>query len=447
MVFFGGEDGVLYGLGPGPEVPVVEALPGNAYPHGPLPGSALKGPEWHTAGGDMGFSFVSADAAIKPPFQAKWRTRVWSNFKGPMIVAEGKVFAVARLGQVYCLDAETGMLLWRQTLVGTESRPAPTYVDGRLLVMRSRRNQGDTVANARHGVWCFDAKTGRELWHLDLPLGAHRNSDGLVAHAGKCFLAWKSEASPGAVTIAAYRIADGGEVWRHDLADLYPKNRDTDLRFASAIGAGAWFLGIPDRTEENYATWPGLGDKSFAGATLAIDPETGRVRWLTREVRPIMWSQIGFRRDTLVVHTRQGARALDPADGKVLWEEPLQEHPKQYNWYSNCYYQHPLTDAFLDSRGRAGVMPNSGNCMSPVYANGAWYRHDCRWNNHIVATVEEADAAGNAVQREIWRHSFAGRACPSPTPAYGRLYYAPNSMGVIYCFEPAGTGGQTETTR
>jgi outer membrane protein assembly factor BamB len=437
MVFFGGEDGILYGLGAGSEAPIVDAVPKAQASPTTLPGALLKGPEWHTPGGDMGFSFVSPDTMIRPPLHRKWRTRIWSNFKGPMIVAEGKVFAVARLGQIYCLDAETGMILWRRSLVGSESRPGPTYVDGRLLVMRSRRNQGDTVPNDQHGLWCFDAKTGAERWHLDLPLGAHRNSDGVVAHLGKCFLAWKSDKQPGAVTIAAYRIADGREAWRHDLADLYPKNRDTDLRFTSAIGTDTWFLGIPDRSKETYGNWPGLGDTSFAGATLAVDAETGRVRWITREVRPTNWSLIGFRNDTLVVHARKGAQALSPADGKLLWSEPLDQHLKKYNWYSNCYLQHPLSDVFLKSHGRSGVMPNSGNCMSPVFINGAWYRHDCRWNNHVVATAQEADAAGNPVQREIWRHTFAGRACPSPTPAYGRLYYAPNSMGAIFCFQPS----------
>ena len=449
MVFFGGEDGILYGLGRGPEAAIVNAVREDGSPPEVLPGSRLKGTEWHTAGGDMGFSFVSSDTTIKPPLRVKWRTRVWSNFKGPMIVAEGKVFACARLGQVCCLDAETGMILWRRCLVGTESRPAPTYVDGRLLVMRSRRNQGDTVPNDQHGLWCFDAKTGRQAWHLDLPLGAHRNSDGLVARRGRCFLAWKSEKTPGAVTIAAFTVADGREVWRHELPGLYPKNRTIDLRFASVIGANTWFLGIPDRTNENYARWPGLGDKSFPGATVAIDCDSGRIRWMTREIRPVQWSLLGFRKGTLVVHTRQGARALDPADGTLLWSEPLDEHPKRYNWYSNCYLQHPLADVFLDSHGRAGVMPNSGNCMSPVFVNGAWYRHENRWSNRLVATMEEPNAAdaNQPVQRTVWEHNFAGRACPGLSPAYGRLYYAPNSMGVIYCFEPIEAKDERKATR
>ena len=64
-----------------------------------------------------------------------------------------------------------------------------------------------------------------------------------------------------------------------------------------------------------------------------------------------------------------------------------------------------------------------------------------------LETAPDAERPGQSVQRTIWQHVFAGRACPSPTPAYGRLYYAPNSMGVIYCFEPAGTKDRTETTR
>ena len=36
-----------------------------------------------------------------------------------------------------------------------------------------------------------------------------------------------------------------------------------------------------------------------------------------------------------------------------------------------------------------------------------------------------------------WSFDFLSNACPSPSPAYGRLYYSPNAEGVIYCFKPA----------
>jgi hypothetical protein len=37
----------------------------------------------------------------------------------------------------------------------------------------------------------------------------------------------------------------------------------------------------------------------------------------------------------------------------------------------------------------------------------------------------------------VWSYEFCSNACPSPTPAYGRLYYSPASEGIIYCFKPA----------
>lgn len=127
-VFFGGEDGILYGLGRGKEVAVVP-IPADMLPKGAeRPGSRLRGHEWHTAGGDMGFSGISPDTELRPPLRIKWRTRVWGSFKGCPVVAEGRVFAASRSGTLTALDAETGEILWRDRHPYTESWATPTYI-------------------------------------------------------------------------------------------------------------------------------------------------------------------------------------------------------------------------------------------------------------------------------------------------------------------------------
>jgi hypothetical protein len=49
--------------------------------------------------------------------------------------------------------------------------------------------------------------------------------------------------------------------------------------------------------------------------------------------------------------------------------------------------------------------------------------------------LDQADENGVTVSQIVWQQPFLGRACPSPAPAYGRLYFSPNSEGVVYCFE------------
>ncbi|MGH2690676.1 MAG: PQQ-binding-like beta-propeller repeat protein, partial [Actinomycetota bacterium] len=215
-VFFGGEDGILYGLGKGDEAGVVD-LPVLAEDRRPV--LKPQGSEWTTPGGDMGFSYVSPDRRVKPPFVVEWKTRVWSTFKGPMIVADGKVSCAGRLGPFMALDAGSGEILWKTHHPGVESRPAPTYAAGKLLVMRVRAAQGDSpyISGASggppgEGLWCHDAATGQVLWHQPMSFKYHFNHDGLAVHEGKVFVERNDD--PGGIQAVAYSIETGLEVWR-----------------------------------------------------------------------------------------------------------------------------------------------------------------------------------------------------------------------------------------
>src|SRR5690606_10156011 len=108
--------------------------------------------------------------------------RVWSTYKGPMIVADGKVFCAGRMGPLTALDARTGAILWKTHHPGVESRPSPTFTDGKLLVMRTRSAQRDSpyVSGASKGppgsgLYCHDAATGKLLWHQPMEFKYHFN--------------------------------------------------------------------------------------------------------------------------------------------------------------------------------------------------------------------------------------------------------------------------------
>jgi hypothetical protein len=90
-------------------------------------------------------------------------------------------------------------------------------------------------------------------------------------------------------------------------------------------------------------------------------------------------------------------------------------------------YAHALSDLFLESKGTKDLHA-SGRCWQPILANGVWYSHfPASSNNRMQATV------GGKV---VWSFDFLSNACPTPSPAYGRLYYSPACEGVIYCFMP-----------
>jgi hypothetical protein len=61
-----------------------------------------------------------------------------------------------------------------------------------------------------------------------------------------------------------------------------------------------------------------------------------------------------------------------------------------------------------------------------------------------MVSIKEPPPGDEAVlnaKLTVWGHDFLSNACPSPSPAYGRLYYSPNAEGVIYCFTPVAGGG------
>jgi len=405
-VFFGCEDGVLCGLGQGAEAAVTDAVAGEHVSSRIFPGEKMKGLEWPVPGGDMGYSFVSPDTSLEPPFRVKWRTRVWNSSKGPVIAAAGMVFHTGRTGQLAALDAETGEVLWRTRHTDgiVESRPAAVYADEKLLVLRGSFTLYHGTPSAGEGIWCHDAQTGRALWHRPFKVAYLYNIDGPVAGQGKVLACMPDE--KGVFKAAALSLENGSESWQQGLG--IPAGRKGN-RFAAAAGDGLWFLSIAD------------------GGTYAFNPEDGSVLWKTGKEHAIeRRTRIAYRKGILVVFTRKGAHAFDGKTGKHLWTGR--------GGRSRNYCMQPLTDMYLESKGRKGISKAHG-CSFPVFINGYWYIHKRSYgSNGGGGSFLQAKKRGG----RVWRRYFLSNACPPVSPAYGRIYYTPCGEGVVYCFEPAG---------
>ncbi|MFN4259269.1 MAG: PQQ-binding-like beta-propeller repeat protein [Gemmataceae bacterium] len=419
-VFFGGEDGILYGLGSGKEAPIVRApFPGPAWKR-PAP-SVPAGREWVTSGGDMGFGCVAEDAPVKPPFRIRWRSRVWSTFKGNMIVAEGKVFGAGRMGPLVALDAGTGEIVWKTHHAGVESRPSPTYADGRLYLLRVRGGlptspyfRGWWGGPNGEGLWCHDAATGRVLWHKPIPTAYYFNSDGVTAANGRVFVCQGGD--DGRLEAVAYDGKTGQLVWKQPLDDIQAfyatRSSRHPRRFSGVLSDGLWCVSV-SKTE------------TLPGATLALDIQTGKVVWRNDQVFIENRSRLAARKGTLVVFNLAGSHGFEARTGKQLWTDATIAPNELRGKPSTSFYMQALTDRFLESQGRDDICRISG-CIFPVYINGLWYSHTT--NSSHVMHVRDGD-------KTVWSRTFLSHACPSPVPAYDALYYAPNSEGVIYCFE------------
>ena len=413
VLFIGGEDGILYGLGQGKETGIVAVLPQAAPVAVSRPGEKLKGPEWPTVGGDMSYCTLSPDTNLKPPFKMHWKTRiVGSGAQNSIIVVAGRVFVASYNGFVEALDAETGEVIWRTYQAGIfrneyPNDGPPTYSDGKLLIMR------------RNGLWCHDAKTGVLLWQnpkpeLPIPGGAPQG-DGQVVSAGKVLCAWHEKGD--GLESAALDLATGKELWhvRHEgvIPSAPAEVKKVSMRVCQgALGEDKWFLSVSLNKENGEG--PYLG-----GATLALDPANGKLLWKNTERSSSGWGGLNYRNGTVVLYScMRGWYALEAKTGKELWKSA------SFGLGGGPFHTAPLTDDFLATQGRKGF--SGGYCADTVWVNGFVYGPPGSSSHALVARSMDG--------REWWRYVVLSRGCPAPAPAYGRLYYAGFSEGVVYCF-------------
>jgi outer membrane protein assembly factor BamB len=365
----------------------------------------------------MGFSFVSPDNKLEPPLRVRWRTRVWGVRKGGVVLADGKVFVSGRSGQLDALDAETGEVIWRYIHPHTGSFCAPTYAEGKLLVLRG--GLGSPGTKGQDGIWCHDAKTGELLWHVPQPqptAGYGAAAEGVPVHKGKALACW-SDLS-GGLHLTAYSLADGKVVWSRHHKELLPAlEKPNVIVTQGAVGADKWFCSLNQMTLK--------AEKSKSGLTLALNPENGDIIWKNADVyidgrdRYYM-GRVSFRNKVVVVF-QQGiaGTALDADTGKFLWK----------GGSISCYAV-PLSDTFLESQGKTGSISGS-YCGTHVFANGHWYGQS-GFNSALM--VGRALTGKPLQETDIWNWLTQGRSCATAAPAYGRLYYCSNE-GIVYCFE------------
>lgn len=244
------------------------------------------------------------------------RTRGGSSNRGAA-VAYGKVFQATNDGRLIALDQHTGNLVWdvvmakpapgeaealaslgtaaQQALIaGVDTFPAkmpPLVHQGRVIVgvisagygiYQDLTEQlgiaGPPEAEVRHGrrgyLAAFDADTGEELWrwHTTKPdawEGAFRETTPDGVPLNRDIVAEKAAA-------AAYKEAwrsGGGSTWMTPALD-------TDL--------GLLYLGTGNASPSD-AEWARPGDNLYTNSLVALDVQTGKLRWFYQQVPHDIW--------------------------------------------------------------------------------------------------------------------------------------------------------------
>jgi alcohol dehydrogenase (cytochrome c) len=247
-------------------------------------------------------------------------------------ILDDKVFVGSLDGYLIALDAETGARRWETKVadngLGHSVTMAPLAIDGKIIVGISGGEAG-----IRGFVDAYDAKTGALVWRTFTVPAA--GEPGVETWSGD---SWKNGA---------------GATW---LTGSY----DPELKLLY------WGTGNPG------PDWNGdvrKGDNLYTSAVIALDPDTGRMKWHfqytphdthdwdANQIQVLADLEIGGRaRKTLITANRNGFYyVLDRVTGEFLH---AQAYAKQ-TWARG-----------IDAKGRPEVLPNTaptpeGNLVYP----------------------------------------------------------------------------------
>jgi outer membrane protein assembly factor BamB len=310
-------------------------------------------PQWRGPHRDGQFTGTAwPDKLDASHLQEAWRVDLGPSYSGPIIVGD-RVFTTEtrdrRLEVVTALDRRSGAPLWQAQWEGSLSVPFFAKSNGDWI-RATPACDGESlfVAGMRDVLVCLDVATGNERWRFDFVgrLSAPVPSFGFVC-------------SP---------LVDDDAVY---------------------VQAGASFVKLNKRTGE--VIWRTLKD--------------GGGMWGSVFSSPVFATLAGKRQ--LVVQTREKLAGIDPADGNVLWEQPVEAFrgmniltPVAHGdiLFTSTYGGRTIGFKIAQAGGKLSVSEAwrhkaQGHMSTPVLVDGVAYTH---LKSQRVMAIDVATG------RELW---------------------------------------------
>ena len=92
-----------------------------------------------------------------------WMYSTGSNLYSSPAVYKNTVYIASANGILYCFNANTGSILWTSDF-GGNTCSSPSIADGKVFITNTLVNNGERKFDVRGVLFCFDAKTGDEIW-------------------------------------------------------------------------------------------------------------------------------------------------------------------------------------------------------------------------------------------------------------------------------------------
>jgi alcohol dehydrogenase (cytochrome c) len=233
--------------------------------------------------------------------QLKWMWSMPENgtMEDTPIVHAGLMYMWGTANTVQALNAKTGELLW-ENRIGPAARapgPGPSSEETRAMGLYGN----NLYVNTPQGwIYALDARTGEEVWKTKINDNPNlgNSTGGLIIIKGRVLVGMTNCAragTPDHCYISAYDAVTGKRDWKFVTValtgqpggDTWNGMADNDRK-----GVETWIAGTYD-PELNTTYWgtaqakpwrrdlrgSGQGATDYANSTLALNPETGALKW------------------------------------------------------------------------------------------------------------------------------------------------------------------------
>jgi alcohol dehydrogenase (cytochrome c) len=280
-----------------------------------------------------------------------------SRWVATPIVANGLMYIAEGSGRVLALDAVTGELVW------THVRTYPQDIASSEAYPRHRGVgvYGDVVyfPTADSFVVALDARTGQKLWEVQT--GDYKTGEG-HAHAplladGKVFVGNTGGDFAARGKFEAYDAANGTRLWT-----FYTVPRKGEPGFETwteneqwpPLGAAAWNTASydPELDLVYFSTgqptpWTtasrGPGDSLYSNTLLAVEADTGKLRWHFQLVPGDEWDRSAYEGMLVNLRLDGTSRKAVILTGKVGWGVVLDRATGEFLHAFRTAYDNTIT--------------------------------------------------------------------------------------------------------